>query len=123
MFSSRILRFAKQSAGKFLTSTLESPKVTIVKNILLLKKISAAKDDAALAQALAAELPTVDSNNLPDELKEFHPYLALSNVSKSEKFVPDPSAWQNMSFFDFALVEGQRAETWPFFVGLMYDLF
>ena len=104
--------------GKRLFST-ESTKVTIARNILLMKEISQAKDEEALTKIVAAGAPSVDTANPPAELASFGPYFALSNVSASEKFKPDPTAWQNMALGDMAAAEASRAETWPFIVGFV----
>ena len=101
------------------SASLESPKITVVRNILLLKNISEAADEESLKKVLASPLPTVDISNLPDELKPFQTYLNLTKMSDSEKFIPDPTAWQNMNFLDMAVTEVQRDETWPFFVGFL----
>jgi hypothetical protein len=105
------------SAAKF--STADSPKITIAKNILLLSKISEATCEESLKKVLASPLPSVDIADLPADLKDLAPYFKLSEVSSSEKYVPDPTAWQNMSMMDMVVTESQREETWPFIVGFL----
>lgn len=100
-------------------STAESPKITLARNILLLKKISEAKDEAALSKINLSELPALDASNPPKELEDFTSYFELSKVQATEKFVPDPTAWQNMAPLDYAATELKRDETWPFFVGIV----
>ena len=96
-----------------------SPKVALAQNIMLMKQIANAVDEAALKKISAAGLPAVDITNPPKELEEFKSYFALSAIKSTEKFVPDKTAWQNMDALDYAGTELQRAETWPFFVGFM----
>lgn len=110
----------KTVAGKrFFSAAAQSPKVAIAQNILLLKEIANAADEAALAKITAKGLPTVDIAHPPKELDEFKSYFALSDLKSADKFTPDPTAWQNMGAAEFAGTEVQRAETWPFFVGFV----
>jgi hypothetical protein len=104
---------------KFFSTLPESPKVAIAQHILLMKEIANAQDEAALSAVSSAGLPKIDMENLPKELEGFQSYFSLGSLGASAKFTPDPTAWQNMSNGDFAMVEVQRAETWPFFVGFM----
>lgn len=109
---------AKSVTGKRFFSAV-SPKVAIAQNILLMKEIANAADDAALIKLSAAGLPKVDTASPPSELEEFKEYFALSKMSSTETFTRDPKAWQNMGFADYAGTEVQRAETWPFLVGFV----
>lgn len=97
----------------------ESPKITIARHLLLLKQIAAAKDEAKLDELSKSGLPTIDLNNLSSDFDDFKSYFALSTLQKGDKFIPDPTAWQNMDALSFASTELQRAETWPFFVGFV----
>jgi hypothetical protein len=106
-------------AKRFFSATASSPKIAIAQNIMLMKEIAGASDEAALAKIAAAGLPTVDATNVPADLEEFKAYFALSQMKASDKFTADPTAWQNMGAWDYAGTELQRAETWPFFVGFM----
>jgi hypothetical protein len=103
-------------ACKFSSSAAESPKITIAKNLLLLKNISEANDEESLQQVLSAPLPVIDINNLPAELKDLEEYLVLG-ASTTEKYIPDPTAWQNKNGFQVAADEAQREEVWPLIVG------
>jgi phosphoglycerol transferase MdoB-like AlkP superfamily enzyme len=96
-----------------------SPKVAIGQNILRLDAIFNAADEAALTKAAAAPLPSVDPNNLPVQLKSLSGWYALDSVSAGDKFVPNPNAWQNKNFWEYAADEAKRPETWPFIVGFM----
>ena len=107
-------------AGKrFFSATAASPKIAIAQNIMLMKEIAGATDEAALNKVAAAGLPKVDITNVPKELEEFDAYFSLSAMKSTEKFTADPKAWQNMGAWEFAGTELQRAETWPFFVGFV----
>lgn len=107
----------KTVAGKRFFSAAVSPKTAIAQNILLLKEISQASDEAALAKISAKALPTINMESAPKELDGLASYFSLANLKSSGKFTPDASAWQNMSPLAFAGEELRRAETWPFFVG------
>lgn len=102
-----------------LATAAEAPRVTVARNILALEHVIAAKDEAALKSVLAAAAPTVDLANLPKELSQLKSYFAVQTAAGSDKFIPDPEAWQNKDFFSFAAEEVQRSETWPFFVGFV----
>lgn len=67
------------------TTTAESPKITIAKHILLLKEISAARDEATLTKIASSGLPSFDINNLPPELEDFQSYLALASIKQGIK--------------------------------------
>lgn len=109
----------KNIAKKYLSTTDVNNKVAIARNILLLKEISAAKDEEQLNQLLSSDkLPEIDINNLPAELKDFKDYLTLSNINSTDKFTPDSNAWQNKSFGDFAAEEATRRDTFPFIIGI-----
>ena len=69
----------------------EAPRITIARNMMLLTEIQKAKDVNSIPATSA--LPEVDVNNLPEELSGFSRYFGLLNLSSSEKFVPDPTAW------------------------------
>lgn len=97
----------------------ESPRETVARNILLLNEIAGAKDEAALVKVASATLPAVDFKNLPPELADVSTYFSTSGVAVGAKFIPDPKAWQNMSFGKFAQTEVMRNETFPFFMGFM----
>ena len=103
-------------AAKRCLSTV-SPKISIAQNILLLDQISAAKDVSALEKIASSPKAAIDVNNLPQRLEDLSPWFALDSTSTAVKFVPDPTAWQNMPFWDYVQVESGRAETWPFIVG------
>lgn len=110
----------KTVVGKrFFSAATQSPKIAIAQNILLLKEIANAADEAALAKITANGLPSIDISNPPKELEDFKAYFALSDLKTTEKFIPDPTAWQNMGPIQYAGTELQRAETWPFFVGFV----
>jgi hypothetical protein len=111
--------FRGVAVGKSFFSTAASPKIAIAQNIMRLKTISEAADEAALAKAVAAPLPNIDVNNLPKELDDFGPMIALGALKSGDKFVPDPKAWQNMGWMDLAQHEYSRPEVWPFVVGFM----
>ncbi len=106
-------------ARRAMSTSAESAKVTIARNILRLKEIAEAKDEAALQKIGSSALPAVDTANLPKELASLSGYFSLGSVAGSDKFIPDPKAWQNMNFFEFAGEEVKRSETWPFFVGFV----
>ena len=105
-------------ACKFSSSAIESPKITIAKNLLLLRNISEANDEESLQKVLSAPLPAIDVNNLPEELKDLEEYLVLGSGA-DDKYIPDPTAWQNKSGFGVAADEVQRSEVWPLIVGSM----
>lgn len=105
-------------ACKFSSSAIESPKITIAKNLLLLRNISEANDEESLQKVLSAPLPVIDVNNLPAELKDLEEYLALGS-SADDKYIPDPTAWQNKQGFQVAVDEAKREEVWPLIVGSM----
>lgn len=112
--------FKTVAAKRFFSAAAASPKAAIAQNIMLLHEISQATDEATLAKISARGLPNVDLTNAPEELKDLSSYFSLANVSSgNEKFVADPTAWQNMAPLAYAGHELQRAETWPFFVGFV----
>jgi hypothetical protein len=96
-----------------------SPKVSIGQNFLRLEEIFNAADEAALTKVAAAPLPSVDPNNLPAQLKSLSGWYALDTVSTSDKFIPNPNAWYNKNFWDYAAGEAMRYETWPFIMGFL----
>jgi len=95
-----------------------SPKMTIAQNVLVLENIVKAKTEAEL-DAAVKNVAQIDENNLPTILEPLkNSYFALDKVTVAEPFVPNPNAWQNKPFWEFAREEAGRAETWPFLVGL-----
>ena len=58
----RLASVANRSCRQF---SSESPKITIAKNILLLKEISEATNEEALTKALKSTSATIDPHNLP----------------------------------------------------------
>jgi len=99
--------------------TAESPKLTIAKNMMLLKELSHAKTEADLQKAYDAPMASVNLSALPAELEGLSAYFSTDSVSSAEPYIPDPTAWQNKNFGAFAWEECQRAETWPFVVSLI----
>lgn len=93
----------------------ESPKMTIAKNYLLLKELSSATTETELADKFANP-PAADMALMPAELTS---YFSTAATSSAEPYIPDPTAWQNMPFWQYAGEEVKRAQTWPFLVGLM----
>eukprot|EP00600_Ochromonadales_sp_CCMP1393_P007428 CAMPEP_0174962344 /NCGR_PEP_ID=MMETSP0004_2-20121128/4733_1 /TAXON_ID=420556 /ORGANISM="Ochromonas sp., Strain CCMP1393" /LENGTH=126 /DNA_ID=CAMNT_0016210869 /DNA_START=159 /DNA_END=539 /DNA_ORIENTATION=- len=91
----------------------------MAQHVMLMKEISQAADEEALAKLSNSALPSIDVENPPKELEEWSTYFSLGAVGTSEKFTPDPTAWQNMGFGDYAATEAQRSETWPFLVGFI----
>jgi hypothetical protein len=89
----------------------------MAQNIMRLKAISEATNEEALKAAMAAPAVAIDAANLPEALADYGPMLTLGAMKADDKFIPDPNAWQNMSFGDLAVHEIKRAETWPFVVG------
>lgn len=96
-----------------------SPKIAIGQNILRLDAIYNAADEASLTKIAASPLPSVDPNNLPPQLQSLSGWYALDSVSASDKFIPDPTAWQNQGFWEFVGSEAKRDQTWPFIVGFL----
>ena len=109
----------KTVAGKRFFSAAVSPKTAIAQNIMLLREIASAADEAALTKIASQGLPKISITATPKELEELKSYLLLSELGSSEKYVADPTAWQNMSFGGSAAAELQRSETWPFAVGFL----
>ncbi len=95
----------------------ESPKETIARNLLLLKSLSAAKNEQELAAVANAALPAVELNKLPAELSGVSSFLASSVAGSADKYVPDKTAWQNMDFWSFVQTEARREQTSPFLIG------
>jgi hypothetical protein len=118
MLSSSVRRFGSTLVAKKAFSSV-SPKIAIGQHILRLDEIFHAADEAALTKIAASPLPSVDPNNLPAQLKDLASWYALDNVSASDKFIPDPDAWQNKKFWDFVVEDAQRNETWPFLAGFV----
>lgn len=120
MSFSRTARTAQLFGRKFSSVATQSPKLTIAKNMLRMKAISEAKTDAELEKVLSSPLADIDLDNLPTELQPQSAYFGLASMTtNNDKFVHDSTAWQNKEFSDFATEELQRAETWPFFVGIV----
>ena len=95
----------------------QSPRLTIAQNLLKLNAVRAAKDESSLNEALKASYK-VDANVLPSEIESLGGYFAAAPAAASQaEFVADPTAWQNMSWWQFVAAESQRSETWPFVVG------
>jgi hypothetical protein len=101
------------------TAAVDSPKLTIARNIMLLQELSKAKTEADLQKVFDAPLPMVELNDLPVELAHCSAYFSTDSISAAEPYIPDPTAWQNMPFGQYVYTEVQRAETWPFIVGLL----
>jgi hypothetical protein len=96
-----------------------SPKVAIAQHIMMMREISAAKDEATLNKIAAAGLPSLDVANPPSEFEDFKGYFALSAMKSTDTFTPDPTAWMNMPWGQYAYTEFGREHTWPFFIGYM----
>jgi hypothetical protein len=110
----------RTAAGKrFFSAVVSNPKVAIAQNVMLMKEIANAADEATLNRIASSGLPAVNTANPPKELEDFSSYFSLSELKSSEKFVRDPHAWQNKSGFDYVGTELQRAETWPFMAGFL----
>lgn len=92
-----------------------SPREVIVSNILKLTAINKATDDASLDASLRQI--AIDPHNLPEEVQGLEHYLLGANTAVSEKFSKDPTAWQNLPFWESVALEVGRLETWPFLVG------
>ena len=117
-------RVLRSSRGAFSTTckksmSTESPKILMAQNLLRLTEVKAAGSAEDLAKLDSSPLTSIDLNALPTVLVPYKPYFDLGKVSSSDEYIPDPTAWQNMSFWDFAAVEAQREETWPFLVGVV----
>jgi hypothetical protein len=104
---------------RFFSAVVSNPKVAIAQNVMLMKEIANAADEATLNRIASSGLPAVNTANPPKELEDFSSYFSLSELKSSEKFVRDPHAWQNKSGFDYVGTELQRAETWPFMAGFL----
>lgn len=100
-----------------MSAAVESPHQTIAKNILRIQHISEADSEAAMNAAANDAIADVNLTNLPEELKEYKAFFGVPGLAGGEPYVPDPEAWQNKPFWEFAQEEVQRTETWPLFVG------
>eukprot|EP01041_Mallomonas_annulata_P009918 gene9918-20626_t len=114
--SMRSLARNSVSIRKLSTLAVETPRMTIAKNMLMFQHIVAAKDEKALADA-AKSASSLDLANIPAELNYLKGYLTSATAASASGFEKDPKAWQNLPFKEFVVVEAQRAETWPFLVG------
>lgn len=111
------LRMTKGALSSGRSFSTVAPKIAIAQNIMRLKAISEATTEEALKAAMAAPAATIDANKLPEALADYGPMLSLGSMKAGDKFIPDPTAWQNMSWGDLAVHEMKRAETWPFVFG------
>lgn len=95
---------------------VQSPRVTIAKNILVYEQLSKATTEAELDAAMKAS-PSVDVNNLAPGIAHMKEYLSTSPQSAEGGFQKDASAWQNLPFASFVAEEAGRDMTWPFLAG------
>eukprot|EP00428_Durinskia_dybowskii_P076577 CAMPEP_0170358914 /NCGR_PEP_ID=MMETSP0117_2-20130122/2474_1 /TAXON_ID=400756 /ORGANISM="Durinskia baltica, Strain CSIRO CS-38" /LENGTH=148 /DNA_ID=CAMNT_0010613139 /DNA_START=54 /DNA_END=500 /DNA_ORIENTATION=+ len=110
----------KTVAGKrFFSAAAANPKIAIAQNIMLLKEIANAADEAALDKIAASGASAIDASALPKDLEHLESYFKLTDLKATGNFTPDSKAWQNMGAWDFAGTEMQRSETWPFVVGVV----
>jgi hypothetical protein len=84
-----------------------SPRAVIATNLVKLKKISDAGNEAELKAASSA---TIDVSSLPEDIRGYV-QAATAGGAEGSKFNPDPSAWQNFTFGDFISNEFSRFET------------
>lgn len=96
-----------------------SPKIAIGQGILRLEHLATIQDEAALEKFGSFKAADISVDNLPASLKELQTWYSLDKVSANDKYIPDPTAWQNMPFWEFVGHESKRAETWPFLVGFL----
>ena len=115
MLARNLTRNAK--AMGMVARKMSTPKQVIAQNMVLLKNMSEAKTEAEFESIYAAAPVAVDINALPTEFAHLKPYFDLDAVTSAVPFTPDPTAWQNKSFGEFAVEEAQREETWPFLAG------
>ncbi len=94
----------------------EAPRMTIAKNILAYEAMSAAKTDAALAEA-SKPVASLDVNNLPASIAELKDYLSTSSANAGTGFKPNPEAWQNKDFGPMVAEEAGYTWFWPFLFG------
>eukprot|EP00349_Pseudokeronopsis_sp_Brazil_P009506 CAMPEP_0202970870 /NCGR_PEP_ID=MMETSP1396-20130829/21349_1 /ASSEMBLY_ACC=CAM_ASM_000872 /TAXON_ID= /ORGANISM="Pseudokeronopsis sp., Strain Brazil" /LENGTH=155 /DNA_ID=CAMNT_0049699701 /DNA_START=31 /DNA_END=498 /DNA_ORIENTATION=+ len=97
-----------------------SPRETVVRNLILMEQIRNAETIEELKALSNGPLPPLDAASI-QALKQTD-YLNRTFGGGNTKFVPDPTAWQNMSYLDMAAVEAKRAETWPFLVGFAVSM-
>ena len=95
----------------------QSPRVQIVNGFLKLRAIRQANNDTAINAALGTTYSDA-SATMPKEAKEaFEGYLA--SAPSADKFVADPTHWQNQPFFSYIIQEVKRPYVWPFMVGVV----
>ena len=104
---------------RFFSAAAANPKIAIAQNIMLLKEIANAADEAALDKIAASGASAIDASALPKDLEHLESYFKLTDLKATGNFTPDSKAWQNMGAWDFAGTEMQRSETWPFVVGVV----
>ena len=109
MLRTQILRKAAAVAS-------ENPRMTIAKNILSFQAMSAATNEAALAEA-SKPVPNLDVANLPPAISELKDYLATPAAAAGASFSRDPNAWQNKEFVPMAVDAASYTWFWPFLVG------
>ena len=105
-------------ASRFVQKAVEvqSPRMTIAKNILVYEQVSKATSEAELDAAMNAS-PNVDVNNLAPGIAHMKEYLTTAPASAAGGFKRDASAWQNLPFASFVAEEAGRDMTWPFLAG------
>ena len=97
----------------------EAPRMTIAKNILQFQAMSAATNEAGLAEA-AKPIGNLDVANLPPAIAELEGYLSTPVAAAGGSFSRDPHAWQNKEFVPMVADAAAYTWFWPFLVGGAY---
>lgn len=115
MFASRKLLI--NATKRSFSSSVVNSRLVIVSNILKAQAIRAATTEEELNKAINGKYD-VTLDTLPSEAAVFKDYLSSAPVN--EKYNPNPNFWHNKPFAEMVVEEAQRAETWPFIVGIVY---
>ncbi len=99
----------------FSAAVAKSSKTVLLEKTLQFSAIAAAKNEEELTKATKSFV--YDPNNIPDEWKDLAA-AAATGGGASDKYVPDPDAWFNKPFLQFAAQESTREETWPFIMSM-----
>jgi hypothetical protein len=104
-------------AGRRAFSSVEAPRLTIAKNVLICDELAGAKTSTELEAALKVS-HQINTLALPTPLLGLGAYIAgTTKEAAVAGFVADKAAWQNMAVADYVQTEAVRADTWPFLVG------
>lgn len=90
---------------------------SLFKNLKMAKLHFSAAVATSPRQVIISNLQKLRTVTGAEELQALERYAAGTPSAASDKFEKDPTAWHNMPYTNYIMVEAGREETWPFLVG------